>query len=195
MDYEFDIFISYRRSPTIGPWVCNHLHERLKARLNEIAPRDVRIAFDEDMDNGVALTEELRRRVRASTILLAVWSADYFRSRWCMTEWGSFRAREQLLGLASAGDPSSLIYPVRYADGDYFHPDARAALCKRDFSGLTYPDEAFKQTPKYLEFDDMVRQMAADLAQRLANPPAWRDDFPIEEPEPMPPPGGWRVSL
>ena len=60
-------------------------------------------------------------------------------------------------------------------------------MCKKDFSRHNYPDEVFKESKKYLEFDDLVREMADDLVARLSGIPEWREDFPIVEPEVLPP--------
>jgi hypothetical protein len=185
--YNHDIFVSYRRSPTVGQWVQTHLVPRLEARLNDIAPKPVRVFCDFKMADGVNWPAELKNQVRSSRLLLTVWSADYFRSTWCMAEWQSFREREELLGLFSGAATQGLVYPVRYADGDYYHPDAQLAQCKKDFSRLNYPDDVFKLSAKYLEFDDLVREMAGDLVRRLTKIPAWRKNFPIVEPKPMAP--------
>jgi hypothetical protein len=104
-----------------------------------------------------------------------------------MAEWQSFRTRENLLGLFSAQNPQGLVYPVRYADGDHFHGDAPLALCRKDFSSLNYPDDVFRLSAKYLEFDDLVRDMAAELVHRLGAVPPWQNNFPIVEPLPLPP--------
>lgn len=187
MPYEHDIFISYRRSPTVGLWVQRHLAPRLQARLDDVAPAPVRVFFDSQMSEGANLTAALRRSIVGSGLLLSVWSADYFRSRWCMAEWQSFRQRENQLGYFTPANPESLVYPVRYADGDSFHPEARAALCRKDFSRLNYPDESFRDSPKYLEFDDLVREVAAELIARIPNLPPWDAQFPVVAPEPLPP--------
>lgn len=187
MGYDHDIFISYRRSPTVGQWVQNHFVPRLEARLNDVAPGPVRIFCDFKMADGVNWPAELKRQVRSSSLLLTVWSADYFRSTWCMAEWQSFRNREALLGLSTDEHTLGLVYPVRYADGNHFHIDARQTLCRKDFSSLNYPDDVFRLSVKYLEFDNLVRDIANDLVVRLAAMPAWRDDFPIVEPAPLPP--------
>ncbi|HYI95121.1 MAG TPA: hypothetical protein VEX68_16370, partial [Bryobacteraceae bacterium] len=99
-----------------------------------------------------------------------------------MAEWCSFREREVQLGLFSDAEPSGLVYPVRYADGDYFHAHAQLALCRKDFSRLNYPDEAFRQSAKYLEFDDLVTNMADELVAKLPTIPPWSDAFPVVEP-------------
>lgn len=187
MSYEYDIFISYRRSDTIGPWVKNHLAPRLQLRLNEVAPYNVNVFCDFKMDDGVNWPAELKRSVHRSRLLLSIWSADYFRSKWCMAEWQSFRQREALLGLFTDENPQGLVYPVRYADGDHFHAEAKVTQCRRDFSTLSYPEESFRDTKKYLEFDDLIREMARDLERLLGSVPSWRDDFPILEPPPIAP--------
>jgi hypothetical protein len=187
MGYQYDIFVSYRRSLTVGQWVQNHLVPRLEARLNEVAPVPVRVFCDYKMADGVNWPEELKHQVRNSRLLLTIWSADYFRSNWCMAEWQSFRNREILLGLFSAEHTQGLVYPIRYADGDHYHIDAQLALCRKDFSRLNYPDDVFRLSAKYLEFDDLVRDMATELVARLGAVPPWQDDFPIIEPVTLPP--------
>jgi TIR domain len=187
MSYDHDIFVSYRRSPTIGPWVQNHLAPRLEARLNEISPNPVNVFCDFKMSEGVNWPAELQRSVKRSRLLLTIWSADYFRSTWCMAEWQSFRRRETLLGLFTAEHPQGLVYPVRYSDGDHFHSDAKLTQWRKDFSELSYPDDVFRLSVKYLEFDNLVRQMAQELSLRLNSVPAWSDNFPILEPQPLAP--------
>lgn len=186
MTYQHDIFISYRRTSTARKWVLQYFRPQLESRLDEVSPSNVRIFCDEDMKEGVNLPAELKNRIRHSALLLAVWSASYFRSGWCMAEWTSFLRRERMLGLFTEARPMGLVYPIRYADGDHFHADARLSLCRKDFSLLNYTSDAFPSSPKFLDFEDLVRQVASDLAERLPTVPAWQPDFPILEPQPMP---------
>lgn len=185
--YEHDIFVSYSRSPTVGQWVCNHLVPRLEARLGNISRDKPKIFCDFKIEEGTNWPAELKRQLRGSRLLLTIWSADYFRSRWCMAEWESFQRREAELGLFSDASPQGLVYPVRYADGEHFHPRAKETQCRKDFSTLNYPDEVFRLSPKYMEFDDLVQRMADDLEVRLREIPPWRSDFPIVEPQALPP--------
>jgi len=187
MSYEYEIFLSYRRSTTVGEWVRRHFVPRLEGRLSEVAPGQIRMSCDSQMEAGVRWPDELKRRLRHSALLLTVWSADYFRSAWCMAEWRSFREREILLNLFTAQNPQGLIYPIRYADGDYFHPEAQLTQCRKDFSHLNYPDEAFRLSAKYIEFDDLVQEMALELVHHIQSLPQWRPDFPVVEPQPLPP--------
>jgi TIR domain len=156
--------------------VKNHLVPRLDARLNEVAQDLIRISCDYEMESGVRWPDEIKRRLRRSALLVTVWSADYFRSSWCMAEWFSFRRREEMLGLFSADQTRGLVYPIRYADGDYYHHDAQLTQCRKDFSRLNYPDDVF-----------LVQGMAQELVHQLGSLPQWRDDFPIVEPDPLQP--------
>jgi len=139
------------------------------------------------MAEGVNWPEALKGAIRCSRLLCAVWSADYFRSHWCMAEWRSFREREERLGMFSSLQPQGLVYPVRYADGDYFHDDAKKTQCRKDFRTLNYPDDVFQNSLKYLEFDELVKEMAIELIAQLKAVPEWRADFPIVTPVPLPP--------
>jgi hypothetical protein len=57
-----NIFVSYRRSLTVGQWVQNHLVPRLEARLNEVAPNPVRVFCDFKIAEGVR-TRDLKQRL------------------------------------------------------------------------------------------------------------------------------------
>jgi TIR domain len=185
--YEYDIFLSYRRTDTVGRWVRNHLLPRLGLRLNEASPVSVRISCDKQIESGARWPEELKSRIRQSGLLLMVCSADYFRSDWCVAEWESFREREKQLGLIGPGRTQGLIYPIRYADGDHYHHDLQVTQCNMDFSSLNYPDEVFSRCPEYIQFDRLVQDMARELISLLKRLPAWQDNFPIVLGETMPP--------
>lgn len=187
MSYRFEIFISYVRAPSMGPWMHNHFRPKLEARLNDYANPPVKVFCDVNIADGVNLTEELKRNIRDSALLVSIWSASYFRSKWCMAEWQSFRQRDAMLGMFSASNPSSLVYPVLYAGEDKdFHPEATGSLLKKDFSELNYPEPVFSQSVDYLKFDRLVTEVAKDLVARLQNLPPWNEKFPIVEPPPLP---------
>jgi TIR domain len=187
MPYQHDIFVSYRRSSNVGGWVQRHFVPRLQACIDNVAPRQISIFCDFQMSEGANWPIDLKNRIMSSSLLATIWSADYFRSSWCMAEWQSFRAREQQLGLFNQANPVGLVYPVRYADGDHFHVEARQTLCNKDFTRLNYPDEVFKTTPMYLDFTNLVMQVADELVTRLATVPPWRNDFPVNEVQPLAP--------
>jgi hypothetical protein len=187
IDYTHDIFLSYRRTLTVGRWVRNHFLPLLSLRLNEEAPVDVRVFCDTDLTDGDIWPDKLRMELRRSALLVTVATADYFRSRWCMAEWGSFRKREELLGLATAEQPHGLIHIVRYADGNNYDHDAQRRQSRWDFRSLNHPEPAFVNRQEYMDFDLLVTALAKDLVQQIQSIPQFQPDFPIVEPAPLPP--------
>lgn len=186
MAYEYDIFISYRRSPTVGEWVKNHFLPRLSARIDDVASEPIRIFCDRQIASGANWPDQLKLNLKRSKLLLCVWSADYFRSPWCMAEWESFKRREEMFGLFSEDQPNGLVCPVRFADGRHYHPAASVTQCVKDFSSLNFPDLVFREAAAYLEFDRAIQELASILLDQLETPPDWHNDFPISEPEPLP---------
>jgi hypothetical protein len=180
MSYQAEIFVSYRRSPTVGTWVQEFLVPLLDARLNENSPSNVQLFVDVTTPVGARWPNHLKSKIKGSKILLPIWSADYFRSPWCMAEWESFRAREALLDREG-----ELIYPLAYTANTYFHPDAQATQAV-DFSTLAFTGDAFRGTPEWLKFDQLVTKSAIEIVARLQNSPPWHAAFPIVEPAPMP---------
>jgi hypothetical protein len=86
-----------------------------------------------------------------------------------------------MLGRFTEQHPQGLIYPVRYADGEYFHAEASENQCKQDFSELTYTGKAFRNSKKWILFEDRVTAMAKELIVLLKDLPKWQADFPIKE--------------
>jgi hypothetical protein len=89
--YEHEIFVSYRRTDTIGRWVKNHLVPRLSERLDEISPQKVRIFCDYKMQSGTKWPDELKRQLRRSGLLLS--------------QGGSCRSAGQEAGCGHGGSP------------------------------------------------------------------------------------------
>src|SRR5271166_2721303 len=120
MDYEFDIFFSYKRNETSNPW-----HTGLKDSLahwvsEELDGKHVSIFFDlEDISVGSRWKAKIINGLCCSKCLVAVWSPDYFRSRYCVAEWLTFDMRSKIT-------QRDLIAPASRHDGQNFPIDARA---------------------------------------------------------------------
>src|ERR1700761_3643353 len=102
-DYNYDVFISYRRSNLIQPWVSNYFLEIFKEWLTEhllsMGEAPPRIFFDKiDNEPGIPWPANLKKALKTSKILLSVCSPSYFNSHWCMSEWDSFGERQNILG-------------------------------------------------------------------------------------------------
>lgn len=185
--YEFDVFLSYSRKGGSPGWVHHHFHPKLRDCLTDEIGYVPSIFLDHQMDPGTVWTSDLERALSRSKILVSVYSPQYFRSDWCLAEWQSMAAREQLLGLASRDLTQGLIFPVLYSDSANF-PDFGKDRMWHDMKGLDSPDPMFQQTPDWLKFHHKMRTIAANLADLLGNVPEWRPDWPIVRPEvPIPP--------
>jgi hypothetical protein len=186
LNYEFDVFLSYTTASSNGAWVKEHFSKLLLERLDNTMPRDPKMFVFEDQETATAWPENLASALGRSRVLVAVLSPPYFRSNWCLAEYYSMVAREREYGFGTQEHPRLLIHPVVYADGVHFPSDATRNY-RRDFSAWNYPHAHFKDTPAYLQFFDAVEALADEIASRLDDVPAWRDDFPIVRPEPSAP--------
>jgi hypothetical protein len=127
MNYEFDVFLSYSRASEWPSWVKRSFmpifHHWLTAELG----RDARIFVDFELDTGVSWPSSLGRALARSTVLVPLWSRNYFTSDWCKCEMAQMRAREDRHGYRSPGKPLGLIIPAIVHDGDTF-PDVIADI-------------------------------------------------------------------
>jgi hypothetical protein len=186
--YETDVFISYRRTGNVPAWVHNHFRPKLEACLADELEHDVKIFMDVDIDTGTHWPSRLENVLKRTKMLVAVWSAQYFRSAWCLAEWQSMCARERLLDLHSTQCPSGLIYPVIFADSENFPLAARERQA-RDLKQWNVPDLVYQDTADYVEFHKQMRIVAGELAGMLRRIPPWQPGWPVERPIPtLPPP-------
>ncbi len=185
MSYTSDIFISYRRRGDVEQWVQLHFRDRLQQTLTNLMGDEPRVWIDVEQEQGTPWPENIRSALLGSKLLIAIWSPDYFRSEWCMAEWKSMMARQDYVRKNGSQMPPALVYPVRYSDGDSFHPDAKLIQCRRDFSQLNYPFETFRDSLKYMDFHDAVHGIAEDLTRWLVDVPPWQADWPVETPKAM----------
>jgi len=180
MGYRYDVFISYRRTELVGRWVKNHFYPEFEMRLDACAGYATSVFCDTQLQEGTDWAGSLRDNLRDSKILIPIWSADYFRSKWCMTEWMNFMQRRSLVG---ASRP--IMIPICYADGQYFPPSAQAIQMK-DMSKYNSPSDVFRRTERWLEFTDRIDELVETVIAALDDVPEWQD-LPIDEFEPMPP--------
>lgn len=182
--YQHDLFLSYSRKGNSYGWVHNHFYPLLRDSMTDLLPGPPAIFIDKNIDVGARWPTSLAAALKRSRILVAVWSGPYFYSPWCTAELRSMLRRGHCLGMGSEENPITLIYPVVFADGDSFPPEARAIQARMDLRKWAYSQPQFKDTAMYLEFQDVVKVVADELVQRLANAPPWQADWPTVRPRP-----------
>ncbi|GGU40001.1 TIR domain-containing protein [Lentzea flava] len=183
--YLFDFFISYSRQGSVQKWLLNHFYNKLVECLaDECAPAP-RVYMDRHMPRAVDWSHNLRTSLRHSKIMIQVMTPHYFRSGWCMSELQSMRAREEMLGFASAKIPQGLIYPIVYSDCEDLRDEERMRKW-HDFKEYAHPDPVYQQTVEYIHFHKEVKQLARDLVELASWVPDWQEDWPIVElPDPI----------
>jgi TIR domain len=180
-DYEYDVFVSYRRHPPISDWVSGYFYDELVQWLASALPLPPRIFIDESIETGDDFPSRLRRTLLRSCFLVVVWSPNYFRSAWCVAELSTMIARERLLAMRTDNNPRGLVFPVKFQKGEYL-PQYVRAIEFRDYSDWAITAPYFRDSPKYLDFQVDIKDFAELIAQRLAEAPPWQPDWPIETP-------------
>ncbi|NED06642.1 toll/interleukin-1 receptor domain-containing protein [Streptomyces sp. SID6648] len=179
VDYEWDVFISYCHSGHVKNWVINHFHNELKLSLEDELPHDPRIFIDYEIPVGSPWPDRLAEALARSRCLVPIWSPPYFRSEWCLAEWTSMRARQEVVK-NSANKAPILIYPIIFSDGDHFPDDAKNTQHCRNLSEYGHDREQFRDTPDYLAFQKEMRTVAKEISDVLQHSPTWQAEWPME---------------
>jgi hypothetical protein len=194
--YRYDVFVSYKREPEnkrlVTPWLREVL-DRIEYWLRqEMGGHRVAIFFDEDsIEVGDDWPSEIRDSLRSAKCLLPVWSPEYFHSSWCMAEWKSFLARENLVS-GRAQRPWRLTAPIKFCDGNWFPPEAQRTK-QLDLSVYAATTRAFWSGPRADELDQRIIKFAPTLARIVSEAPEYEADWPVELGEPLAPPVGMRM--
>jgi len=179
-DYEHDIFISYRRKQPVIDWMKYHFHPLLEERLPECLSYPPKIYIDSNIETGADWPASLRQALKRSRCLVAIWSAEYFRSPWCLAEWHTMMERERLVGLRSDETPSGLIYPVKFSDGEHF-PEIAKNTQYKNLEKWNSKYESFKQTVHIIELEREMQNVCDEIAKTLKRCPSWQD-WPVITP-------------
>lgn len=182
-DYQYDVFLSYRRKWPSLDWVQNHFYQRLEGLLGEALPTPPRIFMDtREIETGQAWPLVLQEALKGSRCIVAVWSAEYFRSPWCVAELNSMLKREHLLGYRAGSHPDRrLVYPVLFSDGNHL-PDYTQGIQYRDLRKWAIPDPVFARSKKIIGFHEEMTKLAEELATLISQTPPWQDNWPIDIP-------------
>lgn len=174
--YQYDVFISYRRSGpgTAAQWVHNHFYDML---VNCLADElgDTAVFMDRQVETGTHWPTLLRQALARSKMLVAVWSPPYFTSSWCLAEWQTMLARERVLG-----GRTQLVYSLGYADGKNFPGEAKERQC-RSVHKVSNPFPAFVGSHRQADLHDEVRLIAGELVELLERVPPWQSNWPACE--------------
>ncbi len=184
-DYEYDVFLSYKRHERILHWITQ-MKEELHFWLSEELPgRKVRIFFDSDsIETGDNWPAKLREGLKTSRCMIGIWSPTYFyNSRWCVSEWQSFMAREKMADMGIGG----LVAPITVHDGERFPQEAKE-IQQENFAAYYSPATAFWKTQKASELSDKIKGFAEKVARIVRHAPPFDPKWPVVEADPLEPP-------
>lgn len=78
-NYYFDVFISHR-GPDVKKTLASHLYHRLLVH-------GLRVFLDyQELQEGDKLTSQIEGAIRSASVNIAIFSANYAESSWCMNE-------------------------------------------------------------------------------------------------------------
>lgn len=175
MSYEYDVFFSYKRDPESDEW-----HRRLKDKIafwlkKENQGVEARIFFDrEDIRTGLRWKQKLSDALKKSKCIVCIWSPDYFKSKYCLSEWMVFEARGNLFS-------TELVGSAHFCDGENF-PEPAKARQSMNFEEYASTIPVFWETVRADEFEQkFIRKFAKDVAAILKAAPPFSANFPIDE--------------
>ena len=181
MAYEYDFFLSYKNNNVTNYWVSKFVENLEYWLTQELGGKPPRFFFDkESIETGSKWPSKLQEGIKTSKCLICIWTPEYFRSKWCLSEWESFMEREK------QKDGAELIIPVRFHDGESFPIEAqnRQSLDVRDFN---YTVKSFWDGEKAEGLEDLIKKLSLDISRVIKSAPIFEPNFPIiihqEEPD------------
>jgi hypothetical protein len=130
LDYQYDVFLSYRASNAWPQYVRAHFQPMLEHWLAASLGRQSQIFYDvNEVDPGRSWPRELANGIAHSRTMVCLWSREYFTSKWCLAELDHMNERRRSLN--GSADPLPLILGVVIHDGDAVDGDLRVADIQR----------------------------------------------------------------
>lgn len=181
MGYQYDIFISYKRSDFGKEWLQGQFIPELSKRLESLHG-PIRFFLDDNIQEGAIPRPAVLQALQHAKILMPILSPPYFQSDWCSAEWKTFEAREDAAGLIDGCH--SLRVPIRWRDcEDYDTKMGDMAPKPRIFNEFRHVEAGWRKTEKFAQFEDEVDGLAELLARLLPKVHEHNPDWPLMTPQ------------
>jgi hypothetical protein len=172
-DYDYDVFISYRKINRWPDWLDRTFRPLFEHFLMEELGYTPEVFVDRTgVPEGTTYPVHLARALAHSRILLPLCSRTYFASDWCKLEFGMMRAREDETGLRSPREPRGLIVPVIVHDGDAIHGLLRPIQPFNIAEHISFT--GFTGCVKALRFEEAMKQIAFRVAETIVIAPPFK---------------------
>ncbi len=176
-DYEYDIFLSYRRLGDASLWIKDHLVPVLTNVLTLELGHDPAIYFDLRMETGATWPIELGRKLSRSRIMICLWSQNYLDSAWCRQELNQMWHREKLLQLRTPAKPNGLVAMSIINDGETIPKDLQnIQTCE---IAKFYNPMMHQNSPKREYFYDEMMAHAEGLLQMIQDAPPYQKEWEL----------------
>lgn len=165
-EYRYDVFLSYSQKGEWNTFVDEHFQPMLKHWIGEELGRSPEIFVDrEAIRIGEAWEPFLLESLRASKVMVALWSRQYFSSEFCRFELGFMLARRH--NFTRLGMHDRIILPVRIHDGNRF-PTLTKQIQSIDLSAYANPFMSRDSSARE-QLSEHVRKFAQDVAGAIEN--------------------------
>jgi len=176
MPYQYDVFISYRRSGNWPSWAKRHFLPVFAHWLGAELGRNAVIFFDQEVETGVTWPLKLAGAIAKSRILVALLSKEYLGSEWCARELAHMAAREDACGFGTLNKPEGLIVPALIHDGENL-PKTITKITAADFKECSDPFMT-EDSPTKERLSRSIRGWVPDVASAIRRAPkfdpAWQ---------------------
>jgi TIR domain len=177
MAYQWDVFLSYRRSNDWPRFVEKLFLPMFKHWLDEAVGESSKIFFDaHDIETGEQWPSKLADALAHSKTMVSLWSREYFKSKWCASELEQMLARRNSVAAGPYGRPPIVLAVVIH---DCEHVDQSVADIQRySLKGLCDPwiaEGSLMAEKLSREIESLARDVADALGRAPAYDDAWRD--------------------
>jgi hypothetical protein len=183
MDYEYDVFLSYRRFQLWPTWVNEKFLPLFCHWLGEELGKNVRVFFDTStVETGKEWPLVLGKGLAQSCVLVALWSRTYFSSPWCRAELAHICAREKQCGFNTAHNVQRLILPAIIHDGQAI-PHFIKGITAADLQDCANVRTA-RESVTEERLSSLIRAWAPDVSKAIQAAPTFEEswvDLAVEE--------------
>jgi hypothetical protein len=177
MDYEYDVFISYKSGKVFGRWVDEVFYDFFKEFLGQSLGKDPSIFIDKsEIRDGDVWPERLKASLAKSKYMVAVVCPLYFQSQWCKTECSVMLHREAMLARGNRNNPQGLISGVTLHDGNRF-PLIIQNKQFRMWHDYAVVGKGFENTVTYVKFQSELKIFAENVARGINQSPSFQEEW------------------
>lgn len=176
MAYQWDVFLSYKRSNDWPAYIEKHFLPKLQHWLDTALGRTSKIFVDvHEIETGEEWPYQLAHALAHSKVMVCLWSKEYFSSKWCALELTQMLARRKSL-TGPSGAPPSLILGVLIHDSENLD---HALNGIQKFALQKYASPWIAEGSLTAErLSEEIERLAGHLVKALVNAPEYDDSWP-----------------